>query len=141
MALQISNNRSGRAPSKDPVGSQRRRIEKASLIALFAILIVSAATAGWISGLVDTPSSRYGEAPPPPTSEDYRHGAIMFVPTSGPNCEVYRFDNKTGQVEYDSKVNCERSLNPEHADAFAPGTERRSRMNSVLDGFRKPGEK
>jgi hypothetical protein len=120
--------------------SQRQRIEKASLVALFVLLIGGAALAGWLAGLFHTPSSRYGEAPPRPTSEDYRVGAIMFVPTSGPNCEVYRFDNKTGQVEYDSKVNCERNLNPDKADAFAPGTERRSRMNSVLGGFRKPGD-
>lgn len=139
MALQTTYGRTDRAPRK--VASLRQRIEKRSLLALLALMIAGAAVIGWVSGLATTPSSRYGEAPHAPTSEDYRNGAIMFVPTSGPNCDVYRFDNKTGEVDFVAKINCERNLNPDKADAFAPGTERRARMNSVLGGFRKPADR
>jgi hypothetical protein len=59
------------------------------------------------------------------------------VPVNGRDCETYRFDNLTGGVALDGAVDCEKRLNPAETDAFAPGTERRSRMNSVLGGFRK----
>ncbi len=136
-ASQTSPRGRRRATSGRFVLSPRRQIETVSLAALFALLVVAAAVSGWLSGLVHTRSTRYDQTPPAPTIDDYRVGAIMFVPPRGPNCDVYRFDNLTGAVVPDGTVNCERKLNPENVSPYDPGTERAVRMKAVLDGFKK----
>jgi hypothetical protein len=127
----------GRPRPRRVVLSRRHHIEMASLAGLFALLIVAAGVSGWFVGLVNTRSARYGDAPAAPTINDFRVGAIMFVPTKGPTCDLYRFDNFTGRVEPDGSINCERKLNPDNADAFAPGTERVARMKAILNTFQK----
>lgn len=137
VALQTSKSVRRRVTGGRGAPSPRRSIEQVSLFALFGLLILSAAVVGWFSGLVNTRSARYDEPPAPPTINDYRNGAIMFVPTRGADCDVYRFDNLTGGVAFNGTVNCERKLNPENEDAYRPGTERAARMKAVLDGFKK----
>lgn len=128
---------SGRGRGRHFALSPRRQIEMASLAGLFALLVVSAGVSGWFAGLANTPSGRYDAGPPAPTIDDFRVGAIMFVPTRGPTCDLYRFDNLTGRVEPDGTINCERKLNPENTDAFGPGTERAARMKAIIGTFRK----
>lgn len=102
----------------------------------FALLLVSAGSVGaYFSGAFSTPAP--AQDAEVLTTEDFRLGAILFVPTKGPNCEVHRFDNFTGNVIPDGVVNCERKIMPERSDAFAVGTQRRERMQSVLEGFKR----
>lgn len=114
--------------------SPRRSIDTKSLAGLVAFLVVSAAIAGGLTGMVNTPLPR---DEPARTEEDFRVGAIMYVPVKGAICEIHRFDNATGRVVPDGYINCERKLTPDGANAYAQGTERNERMRAVLQSFRK----
>jgi hypothetical protein len=131
-----SNGWHGRLLGKRIAISPRQRIEVLSLLSLFALVLASAGLGGWFIGLAHTRAAQR-QGPPAPTIDDFRIGSITYVPVKGPNCEVHRFDNFTGQVVPDGYVNCERKLNPEVSDPMGPGTQRSERMKAILQTFNK----